>query len=257
MIIHGLVEADKKERQKNELLSEAWDMKNESHRIASEKKSQAVKACNSLCMRKNATIDNLRGFKDDLQTIINLELIIDDLELISVEKLHINRIESFKPYQTAQVTRQTNIGSLVEMINPFTGGIGGSIERDAEKSLQRADYEYEIAKQVKSSNMAEAELYEQIARLAEMQKQILSKLNSFFNHGRTYVRDVIEKNGQIKSNYSEEERKKITLMVQCAKCMNAFLDVEFMNQEHKLTEQAKKLMNITEKFLQTSIEQMG
>ena len=104
--------------------------------------------------------------------------------------------------------------------------------------------------------MAEAEIYEQIAKLAEMQKQILSKLNGFFNHGRSYVRDVIEKNGQIKSNYSEEERKKITSMAQCGKCMNAFLDVEFMNQENKLTEQAKKLINVTERFLQTSIGQL-
>lgn len=256
MSIRGFIEADKKEEQKNALLSEAWDMKNESHRIASERRNQAMKACNSLCMRKNATIENLRGFKDDLQTIINLELVIDDLELISVKEVNIKRIENYKLYQTAPVTRQTNISALVELINPFTGGIGGIIEREAEKSLQRADYEYELAKQVQSSNMAEAEIYEQIAKLAEMQKQILSKLNGFFNHGRSYVRDVIEKNGQIKSNYSEEERKKITLMVQCAKCMNAFLDVEFMNQENKLTEQAKKLINVTERFLQTSIGQL-
>lgn len=251
--LYGAAVSQKKEEQAMEIMGEAWDMKNQSRQILSEKKDRAIKSCQGLCTRKNATIQNLIGFKKDLQIIINLDLIMGDEELATVESINIEKIEKFENYKMPPISAQSNMAALLEMINPLTGGIAGLMIRGAERSLKRADYQWDLAKQEQSANKAEAEIYEQISILSEMQKTILSKLNKFFNHGRKYVRHVIEKNGNKKANYSSDERKKITLVVQCAKCMNSMLNVELMNEKHQITEQAEKLMKITEQFMEKSI----
>lgn len=254
---NGLIGAagyDKKEKRAMETISEAWDMRNEAQQKLSEKQQQAVTASQILCKRKNATIQNLVGFKEDLQTIINLGLIIDDYELINIEEINIQQIQKFENYQVPPVSPKSNMAELLDAINPFTGMLAGSMIRDGERKVQWADYEWDLANQEKSIKLAEADIYEQISTLAKRQKDILSKLNQFFNHDRKYVSDVIEKNGTKKENYSSEERKKITLMVQCAKCMNAFLSVELMNEEYKITEQAQKLMDTTEQFMEKSMK---
>lgn len=259
MIVSGLVGAaisDKKERQAMETISDAWNMKNESRQILEEKKQHAVNASQALCKRKNATVQNLIGFKKDLQVIIDLGLIINDEILTDVEEINIQQIQKYDNYTVPLVSPKSDIQALLDVINPFTGGLAGSMAREGERKIQRADYEWDLARQEQATNLAEADIYEQITILAEMQKNILSKLNQFFNHGRKYISDVIAKNGNKKANYTLEERKKITLMVQCAKCMNAFLSVNFMNEEHKLTEQAQKLMETTEMFMNKSMQFM-
>ena len=167
--------------------------------------------------------------------------------------INIQRIEKLQNYRPSLISPKSDIQGLVEAINPLTGGIGGTMIRDAERTVQRADFEWDMARQEEKSNLAEAEIYEQIIKLSNMQKDILAKLNQFFNCGRKYVHEVIQKNGTKKANYSQEERKKITVVVQCAKCMNAVLNVELMNEEYKITEQARKLMDTTEMFMKKSM----
>ena len=249
--LYGAYKSDKLERQARETQAEACDMRLNSSRKKKESEKKAVDTCRTLLVRKNATIHNLRGFKDTLSQIINIGFVIDDGELDEIEDFNIDTLKSYESYREIKVNALSNGQVFLEMVNPFTGGIAGSMIRDAERLNERADLEWERAKATESSNLAAAEIYDQISYLSGTQKDILTKLNSFFNRCHKEVRELISQKGTARKNYSDEVCEKILLLMKCAKCMNAYVGVQLMNKKYEITDQAKKIMSVTKHFIES------
>ena len=83
-------------------------MRLNSSRKKKESEKKAVDTCRTLLVRKNATIHNLRGFKDTLSQIINIGFVIDDGETVqeyiedtAEEKEKHNDIENEENFEEA------------------------------------------------------------------------------------------------------------------------------------------------------------
>lgn len=249
----GAAKSDKIETAARAEMAEAMNMRMNSSEKKRQMEKKAQEALKKYYIRRGATIANLLGFEDTMNQIVNIGFAIEDNTLCEIRTLTEKDIASYHTYSQPHVPPTSDLQCLVQMINPFTGGIGGMMVRDSKAMKQRAEYEWDVARAKENANLATVELYQQIVFLVDAQKEILTKLNSFFNKAHQYAREMIRRKGTKLENYTKDDREKILLLMKCAKCMNAFINVQMMNEEYTITEQGKKIMDITGNFLNENV----
>lgn len=247
MIIHGLIKSEKLERQARETNIEATEMIELSRKELNKQKEKAQTALKLLTVRKQGTIENLKNFQDTFQKIIDLGAVIDDGSLNELEELSISTLKGYSSVPHMDVDKVSNKQILATFF--LGGGLGGVMIKDAEVALDIANAKWDAAKTLESSNNATKDIYVEIEKLALLQKELISKMNLLFNKSMIAVKDVLSQNGTNIRNYTEYQLQQILICCKCAKILNAMVKTSVMGQEYKLTQQAKKIFGITEKFI--------
>jgi hypothetical protein len=253
-LIYGLIKSEKLENEARRTNAEAAEMIETSCKRVSKQKEKAQSAMKLLMIRKQGTVQNLKNFEDILQRIIDLGAVIDDGSLDALDAISVNALQEYHQMPKMDVSCMSDKQILTTFL---FHGIGGLMIKDAEVDLDVASAKRRTARVLESSNNATVDIYEEIEKLATMQKNLISTMNSFFNKSVRTVTRLLDEKGNDMRNYSQRQLQQILVCCKCARILNAMVKTEVMGQDYKMTEQAQKVFGITEKFIKEIGDMQG
>jgi hypothetical protein len=243
-----MVQADKLNAQAEKINVRAFERAaeaNEKVRKTNEKSQQKI---TKLLNRKRGiyktSIDTFLELYKDLQSIDfqpgegTRELFAATITTVAIGELK----------EMAGVSRKTMTDSQAVATYIFTG-IPGLIKKDAEMNLSaaniRKNHAYVIEKQADGICI----VLDAVGQRAEQMAEVLKNMNALFMKSLRHCKEIVERNGSNKLNYTATDREAIMICFNMAKGIKDILDVPLLDKDGEITKQSSETIATGEQFL--------
>lgn len=247
--VYDMVKSDKLEQQaldktirSLDKLSKAQTEKNETKehmdavvlKFANRKRGILVSSMQDFLDLYNRIIKINFSQKDEIELFRNFS-VIEQNEM----KLNVKIVQN--DIKTPGLTKNVVVGYLAGGV---IGAISSSIVDDSKRKLDIANLEAKRARAMAIQNNSVALAYDAISQRVSRMTDILTKLNVLFVKSIQNTEKIIDKNGEDKRNYSEEDRKQLATCIDLAAAIKNFMDVPIVDEEGKVTKKSEEVLMI-------------
>lgn len=148
---------------------------------------------------------------------------------------------------TPTVTKNVVIGYL---IGGLAGAASSSIVDDSQRNLDRARLQSRQADAIVAQTQIVGLAYQGITERVNKMTDVLTKLNILFYKGIQESEKVIERNGNDKRKYTENERKTLAACINMAGAVKSILDTPIIDKDGEITKKSLEAIACGEKCLQ-------
>lgn len=143
----------------------------------------------------------------------------------------------------------TDTELICGILNPFTGGLGGTFIKDSERFASAARNQLSEANVIYSQAETICTVYDAIIERADRLSLLLAQLNYLFLKVIESTRVVIEENGLDTTKYSKQDKSILMTCVNFAAAVADLFHVSVITKEGQLIEESRQAIECGESYL--------
>lgn len=254
-MIYDMYQSDKLDSQASATSLKAMNRMEEAKAAQRLKVDEAKKSMLRLGNRKKGIlISSMTTFLELYQQLIKIDFAeLDGIkELSEFPSTMVQEVGSQISFASNPMSDGETVATVV--INSFLfgtlGGISAAIKKDSERNLDMAQARAKQARAIAAQANTISLAYEAITERSNRITDVLTKLNLLFAKSLSYTKQIVDKNGTDKRNYSLTEREGLATCISLAAAVKKIIDTPLLDAEGEITIQSLSAIQIGEGYLQ-------
>ena len=255
--IKNMVDYDRNTSKAERINIKTFNKLGEAENELNKQKEKTEKSLIRLANRKKGILStSIKNFIDLYSQIIKVNFKEGEgIKELSKSQFSLSVVQDIKRMINVASENLDTKQTVMTMVTKW--GITGVISKEAEIDVATAQMRKKQANVIKSQLKIEYTALDAIYQRADRITNVLTKLNILFLKSIVNTKNIIEKNGMDRRNYSKHERESIQLCMNLASTIKIILDTPLLDDDGKIMEQTLNAIEIGESYLEKINNQMN